>query len=119
MSYGVRSFAGGGGRGKKGQGDFRSTQRLRSGSRLLRILSVKGSWFLSSDSKIFWASVSTLTPSQNFPLLATTVNTDATYSMGFFFFFFNVNMSLSKLWEMVKDREARYAAVHGVAKSQM
>ena len=37
----------------------------------------------------------------------------------FFFFFFNLNMSLSKLWEMVKDREARYAAVHGVAKSQM
>ena len=28
------------------------------------------------------------------------------------------DMSLSKLWEMVKNREAGSAAVHGVAKSQ-
>ena len=28
------------------------------------------------------------------------------------------DVSLSKLWEMVKDREARRAAVHGVEKSQ-
>ena len=26
-------------------------------------------------------------------------------------------MNMSKLWEMVKDREAWYAAVHGVTKS--
>ena len=28
------------------------------------------------------------------------------------------DMSLSKLWEMVRDRESRCAAVHGVTKSQ-
>ena len=30
----------------------------------------------------------------------------------------SINMSLSKLEEMVKDREVRHAAVHGTAKSQ-
>ena len=30
----------------------------------------------------------------------------------------SMNMNLSKLWETVKDREALYTVVNGVAKSQ-
>ena len=31
----------------------------------------------------------------------------------------STDVSLSKLWEMVKDREAWYAAVRGITKSQI
>ena len=31
----------------------------------------------------------------------------------------SMGMNLSKLWEVVKDREAWHAAVHGVSKSQI
>jgi len=31
----------------------------------------------------------------------------------------SVDMNLSKLWEIVKDRGAWHAAVHGATKSQM
>ena len=31
----------------------------------------------------------------------------------------SVNMSFSKLWEVVEDRESWHAAVHGIAKNQI
>ena len=30
----------------------------------------------------------------------------------------SMDMSLSKLWEMVKDRDARHAEAHGIEKSR-
>ena len=30
----------------------------------------------------------------------------------------SIDMSLSKLWEIVKDREVWHAAIHGIAKSR-
>ena len=30
----------------------------------------------------------------------------------------SMDMSMSKLWEMMKDREALHAVIHGVTKSQ-
>ena len=30
----------------------------------------------------------------------------------------SMNMSLSQLWQILKDREAWHAAIHGVAKNQ-
>ena len=30
----------------------------------------------------------------------------------------SIDMSLSKLWKLVMDREASHVAIHGVAKSQ-